>query len=386
MLILKKIVPWILGTLFAITLATTTYLVVNNYYLEKNITQQTVSQAVKSTVLIITDTINPEDRNLANATGLLGSGTGFFVKVTDDTGYIVTNHHVIANYVKLGNRLKLKIIIPGRPWDYNGTLLGSDPITDIAIVEVKKKDEETWKALAWGDSYDMALGTTVFSVGHGLNFNWSVTSGIVSAKDRINLRPLNFMLQHDSVINSGNSGGPVLNNRGEVVGVNDLLISPRIAGGQKNPGWDGVSIAIPSWQAKRSVDQILEKGHVTYPDFNFTFDFISTPAEAQRIKRYLGKRTYVKVVYDKNDADEKLQIEKMGDSALRHEDVVYEIDGKPIKSPLEVIKHIVQLNANDVITLKVLRGDEKLTVKYALGVFRQEGQSVIVIPPRNTGK
>ena len=386
MLILKKIVPWILGTLFAITLATTTYLVVNNYYLEKNITQQTVSQAVKSTVLIITDTINPEDRNLANATGLLGSGTGFFVKVTDDTGYIVTNHHVIANYVKLGNRLKLKIIIPGRPWDYNGTLLGFDPITDIAIVEVKKKDEETWKALAWGDSYDMALGTTVFSVGHGLNFNWSVTSGIVSAKDRINLRPLNFMLQHDSVINSGNSGGPVLNNRGEVVGVNDLLISPRIAGGQTNPGWDVVSIAIPSWQAKRSVDQILEKGHVTYPDFNFTFDFISTPAEAQRIKRYLGKRTYVKVVYDKNDADEKLQIEKMGDSALRHEDVVYEIDGKPIKSPLEVIKHIVQLNANDVITLKVLRGDEKLTVKYALGVFRQEGQSVIVIPPRNTGK
>ena len=74
-------------------------------------------------------------------------------------------------------------------------------------------------------------------------------------------------------------------------------------------------------------------------------------------------------------------------SALHAFDIkTFEIDGKPIKSPLEVIKHIVQLNANDVITLKVLRGDKKLTVKYALGVFRQEGQSVIVIPPRNTGK
>lgn len=384
MSIVKRLFPWFIGTLLVILLTVTSFLVYDTWKDEKNITQNTIEDAVLSTVLIHVDVIEEADRPQANIAGLLGTGSGFFIKVTDDKGYIVTNHHVIENYEKLPTKLKIKVMVPKRPWEYKGTILGFDPITDIAVIEIEKQDEEEWTALKWGNSWDIKDGTTIFSVGHGLNFYWSVTSGIVSSKDRINLRPLNFMLQHDAVINSGNSGGPVLNSRGEVVGVNDLLVSPRLSAGIKNPGWDGISIAIPSWQAKISVDQILEQGHVTYPDFNFTFKFLDTPAEAQRVSKLLnGKRSYVQVTWEDDGVeDAKKEIEKWGEQAIQEGDIIYKIDGEEVRSPLMIIKTILTKKANTVIEFDIVRGDKLVKAKYALGVFRQPGQSVIVMPPK----
>jgi S1-C subfamily serine protease len=333
-----------------------------------------------STVVVTVTTIDPEQERIATAAGQTGSGTGFFVKVDDEHAWIVTNHHVIESYRNFPMHLKIEVLAANRPWTYSAELVGSDPMSDIAVIKIKKMDMETdWKALEWADEDSYLEGERVLTVGHGLNLQWTVTTGIISALDRIQFQPLQFMIQHDAVINQGNSGGALVNYSGKVVGVNSLILSPTIVVGPMRKGWDGVSLAVNGWQAERAVNSIIETGEVVYPRFDGFKIVVPTIEEAQHVHKQMGKkhRSYAKIV----EVDETKEAYKNG---MRDGDIMTQVNGKDVWGLLHFIKACMRHQPGDVIKITLLRGEELITMDYTLLLFPgeepKEDSRIKVIP------
>lgn len=181
----------------------------------------------------------------------VGTGTGFVYKITDDFGYIITNYHVIddANKIQVTNTAGQTV---------EATLLGGDEYADIAVLSIEKS--AALKAVKIGDSTEMELGDSVFTVGSplGKKYIGTVTRGILSGKDRLvtvssstSGKYMMQVLQTDAAINPGNSGGPLVNMKGEVIGINSMkLVEDEI---------EGMGFAIPIEIAMSAVDK-LEKG------------------------------------------------------------------------------------------------------------------------------
>ncbi len=172
----------------------------------------------------------------------MGSGSGFFI----DGGYIVTNHHVVENSRRLTVRFE-----DGRELD--ATLVGSDEKTDLAVLKLVSSSAPA--ALGWGDSNRVRPGESVFAVGSPFGLGNSVTAGIVSARGRRIGGTYDDFIQVDAPINRGNSGGPLFNEAGQVIGVNSAIFSP--TGGNV-----GIGFAIPSDLAQSIVKQIIATGGV----------------------------------------------------------------------------------------------------------------------------
>ena len=172
-----------------------------------------------------------------------GSGSGFFIA----GGYIVTNNHVVAD------AKSLNVVLPdGR--ELNGTVVGTDPRTDLAVVKVDGSNLP--KGLPWGDSNNARPGDNVFAIGAPFGLANTVTAGIVSARGRdIRSGSYDDYIQVDAPINQGNSGGPLFDQSGAVIGVNSAIYSP--SGGNV-----GIGFSIPSDMAKGIVQQIIDNGSV----------------------------------------------------------------------------------------------------------------------------
>ena len=171
-------------------------------------------------------------------------GSGFIV---DASGIVVTNNHVVGDARTVTVQLS-----DGR--EFKGTVLGKDPKTDIAVVRIE--GGSGFKAVAWGDSDHARVGDAVFAVGSPFGLGNTVTSGIVSARGReIGAGPYDDFLQVDAAINSGNSGGPLFDAWGRVIGVNTAIYSP--SGGNV-----GIGFAIPATLAKKVAAEIAATGHV----------------------------------------------------------------------------------------------------------------------------
>ena len=173
-----------------------------------------------------------------------GAGSGFII---EDDGYIMTNHHVVEGadeiIVRLADRREFK-----------AELIGSDPLSDVALLKIDAKALPTLKL---GDSESLRPGEWVVAIGSPFNFEQSVTAGIVSAKGRsTNQQQYVPFIQTDVAINRGNSGGPLLNMEGEVVGINSWILS---SGG----GYMGLSFSIPIETASAAVTQLREHGKVS---------------------------------------------------------------------------------------------------------------------------
>ena len=171
----------------------------------------------------------------------LGSGV-----IVSKEGHILTNHHVIAGMTEIRVQLTDGRNLPA-------ALIGSDPVTDIAVLRIAAANVEP---LVLGESNDLQVGQQIFAVGNPYGLEETVTRGIVSAKGRHAASDSSLeYIQHDAAVNQGNSGGPLLNLRGEIVGINSAIFS-------RTGGWQGISFAIPSNSARRVLEGIIKRGRV----------------------------------------------------------------------------------------------------------------------------
>ena len=204
--------------------------------------KETVERVKKATVFIIMESKN--NTSITNPNGR-GTCSGF---VINDKGYIVTYYHCVHNTTQL------KLAFYDRDdWNiYEVKIIGIDPLADVAVIHIPKR-KKPLPYLNWSleKPWD---GMTVFAVGHPFGMAWTITKGIISSEKRTVRSPYVRYVQTDTAINTGNSGGPLLNTAGNVVGINSLIISP-----QPQPKVDaGVALALRNDDAKEIVDVLIQ--------------------------------------------------------------------------------------------------------------------------------
>jgi len=274
-----------------------------------------------------------------------GTGSGF---VIDSSGYILTNNHVISKAAQSGGSIQVSLS-DGR--FYSAKVIGRDVSYDLAVLKITAPG---LKALQFGDSDTIAVGDLVIAIGSPLGLTGTVTTGIISAKNRaVTAGEANSessfinALQTDAAINPGNSGGPLVDATGAVIGVNSAIAS---LGTTSQLGSIGLGFAIPINQARKTADQLIKNGVATYPVIGVSLNMNYTENGAQVSTSGRG-------ILPGSPA------EKVG---LRGGDVIIEIDGKEIYSPEELIVSVRAKNVGDRVTLGFLRAGAKKTVTLTL--------------------
>ena len=267
-------------------------------------------------------------------------GLGSGVIIDSEQGYIVTNNHVIENADKIMITLK-----DGR--QIEAKKLGSDAKSDIALLKVEAKDLHEMKL---ADSDNLRVGDFTVAIGSPFGLGQTVTSGIVSALGRNNLnieRDEDF-IQTDAAINSGNSGGALVNLRGELIGINTAIIAP--SGGNV-----GIGFAIPSNMMHNLVQQIIEFGEVHRGVLGVLGRSVTSEI-AKAMELDISQGGFIEKVVPDSAADE---------AGIKAGDVIVAMNGKAIKSFLELRAKIGSIGANKKVKLTVIRdGDrEFFTVK-----------------------
>ena len=304
----------------------------------------------------------PKDIENMSARGMAGRGTGWFYKIDGNDAYLVTNHHVIDAAIKNPDSVELKVATGIDMWDYDAEIIGVDEIADIAVLKIKKKDNEEWETLSIADYDDIGTGDSVVIVGHGMGMTFTASQGSIVYKDRYGSRPYNLMLQVDAVINQGNSGGPIINLDGKVVGVAQSILSPA----RQIPGWDGVGLGVSAKTTQRSIDYIMSpqykaKGYVPYAEFPFSL----TSAEYDAMKDIpKDQRHFAIVDYTGKTQDEEPTIGEL--SGFKQGDVILEINGDKIGSSFAIIRKMVYAFPGEEWTVKIRRGEEELELVVAL--------------------
>ena len=283
-----------------------------------------------------------------------GMGTGFFI----NKFHIVTNYHVIKNFNKLSiyafNHLFAITDV---------TVVGYDEEIDIAVLRINE-DNVPHDFLRWSDDAPL-IGDDVYALGHGMSQVWSLTKGILSYDYRQN-PGTSFVhyIQTDAVINSGNSGGPLMNEDGEVIGVNTLLISP-------DKYYVGYGYVIPTPLVKRAVTQILATGEHIKPFMGILMGHIEDRAQYDELKEdKINHYLEIKEVTKDSPAD------RFG---LKAGDIIISIDDRDIQVVPQVIELLWERNPGDQVSFKVYRDYEYHIIDLVLGTSKKE-PAVIVKP------
>jgi serine protease Do len=288
----------------------------------------------------------------------LGSGV-----VVDRNGYILTNNHVVEK----ATRIKVKFT--AEETEYDAHVVGTDPLTDLAVVKV---DKGNLQAAAIGNSDAAQVGDWAIAIGSPFGFNETMTVGIISAKERDipgDSTSFQHFLQTDAAINPGNSGGPLLNLRGEVIGINTMIAS-RTGGNQ------GIGFAMPINTAVKVYNQIIKSGHVTRGSIG-----ISMPTEnnADLLKAYKAKTgVFVEKVTPNGPAEK---------SGIKAEDIITAVNGKPVKKGQDLIDEVAETQVGNSVSITLLRDGKQETVNVTVGdrakVFPEElGRNV---EPKDNG-
>jgi putative serine protease PepD len=274
-----------------------------------------------------------------------GTGSGF---VIDSAGYILTNNHVISAAATTGGSIQVSL---NNGTFYSATVVGRDASYDLAVLKITAPG---LKALQFGDSDKIAVGDLVIAIGSPLGLSGTVTTGIISAKNRAvtageSNTESSFInaLQTDAAINPGNSGGPLVDATGAVIGINSAIAS---LGTTSQLGSIGLGFAIPINQARKTADQLIKNGVATYPviGVSLNMNYAENGAQVSTSGRGILAGS---------------PAEKAG---LRGGDVIIEIDGKEIYSPEELIVSVRAKNVGDRVTLGFLRDGVKKTITLTL--------------------
>ena len=274
-----------------------------------------------------------------------GTGSGF---VIDSNGYILTNNHVISKAAQTGGSIQVSLSDGSF---YSAKVIGRDASYDLAVLKITASG---LKALQFGDSDTIAVGDLVIAIGSPLGLTGTVTTGIISAKNRAvtageSNSESSFInaLQTDAAINPGNSGGPLVDATGAVIGVNSAIAS---LGTTSQLGSIGLGFAIPINQARKTADQLIKNGVATYPVIGVSLNMNYTENGAQVSTSGRG-------ILPGSPAQK---------AGLRGGDVIIEIDGKEIYSPEELIVSVRAKNVGDRVILGFLRDGVKKTVTLTL--------------------
>ena len=256
-----------------------------------------------------------------------GLGSGFII---DKSGYIVTNNHVIngADEIKV-------TLSDGR--ELSAKLIGTDPQTDLAVIKVEPKGE--LPSVTFADSDRARVGDWVVAIGSPFGLGGSVTAGIISARGRdIHSGPYDDYLQIDAPINSGNSGGPVINAEGKVVGVNTAIYSP-------NGGNIGIGFAIPAGEAARVVSQLRDHGGVTRGWLGVQIQPVSAEmADALHVQGNAG--ALVAEVLPKSPAQR---------AGIKVGDVIMSFGDTPLKDARDLSKAVAKAAPGSKVNIVIVR-------------------------------
>ncbi|MFS2179657.1 Do family serine endopeptidase [Rhizobium pisi] len=292
------------------------------------------------------DFFNKKQGNKGGNHNVSSLGSGF---VIDPTGYIVTNNHVIegADDIEInfanGSKLKAKLI-------------GTDTKTDLSVLKVEPKTP--LKSVKFGDSSKMRIGDWVMAIGNPFGFGGSVTVGIISGRGRnINAGPYDNFIQTDAAINKGNSGGPLFNMKGEVIGINTAIISP-------SGGSIGIGFSVPSELASGVVEQLREYGETRRGWLGVRIQPV-TDDIADSLGLDSAKGALVAGVIKGGPVD---------DGSIKAGDVILKFDGKAVTEMRDLPRVVAESAVGKQVDVVVLRDGKEQTVKVTLGRLEDSDQ------------
>ena len=273
-----------------------------------------------------------------------GTSTGTGVILTED-GYIVTNHHVIENGERITAQLTDDRVCAAR-------LVGADPASDLAVLQISA---DGLTSAEFGNSDALRVGDSVVAIGDplGVEYRGTMTDGIVSAINRnvnVNGRSMN-LIQTNAALNSGNSGGPLINSCGQVIGINTI----KIGAFADSAGVEGLGFAIPSTTVKDIVEQIISQGYVSgRPWLGITGESISL--FYQRYYRLPAGLYISEVAPDSNAAR----------TGLLEGDILITLDGTKVYSQTDLDTLLYNYSAGDTVTVIIYRGGYTMQAEIVL--------------------
>jgi S1-C subfamily serine protease len=280
-----------------------------------------------------------------------GSGSG---SVLDQRGHVLTNYHVIE-----GAREIQVTLFNGETFD--GQLVGQDPTNDIAVLRVDAPPEML-HPITLGDSSQLRVGQRIFAIGNPFGLERTLTTGVISSLNRTipgrNNRTLKSIIQLDAAINPGSSGGPLLDTRSRLIGMNTAIVSPS---GQSS----GVGFAIPSNSISRIIPQLIEKGRVIRPDAGI--EAVYTTSQGLRIARLVpgGPAEKAGLLGP--------QVERVKRGPFVYErvdrmaaDIIVAVDGEATMTADDFLTRVENHRPGEEATITVLRGEKKVDVRVRL--------------------
>ena len=306
-----------------------------------------------STTLTVTTNINPfpfefppgspfedmfKDFGVPQQRKTSALGSGFII---DEKGIVITNNHVIRGAEDIFVRVN-------GDKDYKAKVLGADAGMDIAVLQIESEDK--FAPVNFGDSDKSRIGDWVIAIGNPFGLGGTVTSGIISARNRsIGLSRYEDYIQTDASINQGNSGGPLFNMDGEVIGINTAIL------GQS--GSIGIGFAIPANSAQKVIEQLIEFGETKRGWLGVRIQYV-TQDIADVEKLGVPRGALVASVAEGSPSYK---------AGIKAGDIILEFDGKPIDEMGELPKIVAETDVGKIVTVKVWRNKREITKKITLG-------------------
>jgi serine protease Do len=265
-------------------------------------------------------------------------GSGFII---NKNGTIVTNNHVIANADDIIVRVNNK--------EYEAKVLGADPYSDVAVLKIESS--EKFKTVEFGNSDKARVGDWVIAIGNPFGLGGTVTSGIISARNRdINLTRYDDFIQTDASINQGNSGGPLFNMEGDVIGINTAIISPTGTS-------SGIGFAIPSNAASTIIDQLIKYGETKRGWLGVRIQQV-TKEIAMTAGLNEPRGAFIGGVSDDGPAKK---------AGIKTGDIILEFDGQKIKTMRNLPRVVANTKPNNKVSVKIWRDKKIITKRLTLG-------------------
>ena len=265
-------------------------------------------------------------------------GSGFII---DEKGILITNNHVIQDAEDI-------VVKVGGEKEYKAKIIGADPLSDIAVLQINSKDKFT--PVKFGNSDKARIGDWVIAIGNPFGLGGTVTSGIISARNRsIGLSRYEDYIQTDASINSGNSGGPLFNMDGDVIGINTAILG--------KGGSIGIGFSIPSNSAKKVIDQLIKFGETKRGWLGVRIQTVTQEiADVEKLDEPRG--ALVASVAEKSPSDK---------AGIKAGDIITEFNGVKIKEMKELPKIVAQTEVGKTVDVKIWRNKKEITKKIKLG-------------------